>query len=290
MLSRDGKGYGICFGAFFDLNGSDSTLNFVALIYSCKKKNYHKVNIMGYKELLLDSSTSLNPSQPTWSLPSSPYMEMFKVLSVTIPGTFYGTGSQNDKVKFKTGTSTIYTANIPHGQYNITTFPSALAAAMNDALSNGFTATYNDTTKQITIDGNAPFSILSLLSGTTAYRLIGSKKTDASVSSKTFTGNSIDLNGTNSIILTSNSLISRDSTYINAQNSNCLALVPLTSPQNSLTYWVNPGGFLNVASECPYINLQLLDAQTMMSIDLRGASFQVSIGYTDDSDDPVTIS
>lgn len=242
-----------------------------------------------YKELLLDSSLSYNSSQPSWSLPSSPYMENFKVLSVSIPASFYGIGPHNNQVKFKLSGPTIYTAVIPSGQYNVANFPDALKTALNGANANGFNVTFDDIKKTISITGTSAFSILSLSSGSTAYRLIGSKKTDHLTLATTFSGNSVDLNGTNSVILTSNSLICRDSTYVNSQSSNVLALIPLTSPQNSINYWVNQGSYLHVGQEMPYINFFLLDAQTMQTLDLNGASFVVHLGYTDDPDDPVTI-
>ena len=242
-----------------------------------------------YKELLLDSSLSYNSSQPSWSLPSSPYIENFKILSVSIPASFYGVGPHNNLVKFKLAGSTVYTAIIPPGQYNVMNFPIALIAAMNAANNNGFAATFDDVRKTFSVTGSAPFSILALSSGSTAYRLIGSKKTDHSTLATTFTGNTVDLNGTNSVILTSNSLISRDSVYVNSQSSNVLALIPLTSPQNTMNYWVNHGSYLKVGQEMPYINFQLLDAQTMQTLDLNGASFVVHLGYTDDPDDPISI-
>lgn len=242
---------------------------------------------MVYREFLLDSSTSLNSSNPTWQVPSSPYVENLKILSVTLPASFYGIAGHNNKIVIKEGSST-FTVTLPPGHYNSSNFPQQLADTLNSGgTNNNYRVTFNDVGRNLTIAADGNFQILSLASGTTAYRLIGSKKTDLTPLGTSFTGNTIDLGGTNCVLLSSNSLLSRNSVFLNSQASNILCMVPLLSPQNSICYWKNPGSFLNMSAQLTHINLQLLASESMQPLDLNGASFQLHLGYTDDPDDPI---
>jgi hypothetical protein len=283
-LRGSGSGYGGVLGVLF-LKGGTWILN-VSLILYLDKIISLNINMV-YREFLLDSSTSLNSSNPTWQVPSSPFVENMKILSVTLPASFYGVAGHNNRIVVKEGSNT-FTVILPPGHYNSETFPGQLATTLNSAgTNNNYTVTFNETGRNLTIAATNNFQILALASGTTAYRLIGSKKTDLTPLGTSFTGNTIDLGGTNCVLLSSNSLLSRNSVFLNSQTSNILCMVPLLSPNNSLVYWKNPGSYLNMSTQLTHINIQLLASESMQPLDLNGASFQIHLGYTDDPDDPV---
>lgn len=242
---------------------------------------------MVYKSILFDSSTSYDNTTPTFNVKNSPRIEYFKVLEVQIPNSFYACGTNNNRVAVTEGATTKI-ATLPLGSYNISSFPIALAAALN-SVSSGYAVQYNVNLRNLTISNATAFSVQGLDGGTTAYKMIGANKHIASPAATSFTGNYIDLTGCTSVLLVSGALQSRDMCYANYEYISALAMIPLNAPNGAMSYWKNNGSYLYMGSTLSRCDFTLLDSASLLPLDLNGQAFQVTIGITTDSDDPICV-
>jgi hypothetical protein len=107
-------------------------------------------------------------------------IQQVEVISAEVPYTFYVINSTNCAISWSSG-ATVYTANVPVGNYTITTFLPALQTAMNAVMA-GFTVTYSTVTFKITFANATAFSILGT---STISDIIGLSGTTASAASVT---------------------------------------------------------------------------------------------------------
>jgi hypothetical protein len=242
---------------------------------------------MVYRQILLDSASSYDVSKPTFNLQSPFFVDRFKVLSAQIPNSFYSTGNTNNQIAFKEETTTYY-AQLNPGFYNASSMPEEMARAMNATPStNGYSVTYNEDTKSLTITGTNAFTVLGNDQGTTAWNSIGARKVGVYPTGTSVTLGVADFTGISSLLLVSSQLISRDNMFLGNENISVLAYIPCSSHPGSVIQWTNPGSYLFYGSDLSYLELRLLDSATLREVDLNGNPFQVTLGVLTDNDDPV---
>ncbi|MCU1372712.1 MAG: hypothetical protein JWO77_3906 [Ilumatobacteraceae bacterium] len=243
---------------------------------------------MTWKNYLFDSSVAHDSSKPVFSMRNSGYIDRFKVLECMIPSSWYSTASNNNTVNVTVGGS-IYNATIPSGNYTVSTFPAALQSALTTAVANGWTVTFNDVQRNLTITGTTAFTFNNYTAGTSAFKQIGMEKNISTASGTTWTGSVIDLSGITSLLLTSTQLTSRDVTYSGYGQVSVLLKIDIAGPVGSYIQYRNPGSYVYMGSDLHYADFQLLDGSTLLPVNLNGKSFSLNIGICTDSDDPVTI-
>ncbi|KAJ3024103.1 hypothetical protein HDV00_001009 [Rhizophlyctis rosea] len=166
----------------------------------------------------------------------------------------------------------------------MSTFPQALSAALNAVSTvKDFGVTFDDTKRTMTITAGGQFTIRPFPE-TTAYRQLGMTKFTPRTTGTSVSFGVCDLTNTSPILLTSNSLVSRDLTYLGEENSSVLCMIHNDAPQGSVLRWVNNGSFVYCGAELPYLNLRLLNAATMLPLQIN-QPFSVTFAILTDEDD-----
>lgn len=99
-----------------------------------------------------------------WSI-QDPYLSMFDyydigVLSITMPNLVYPINQYNDNIAVLIGATT-YTATVVNGDYDSTTFATAVQTALTAAHANSWNVTFNSITDKLTITGTSAFSFVA---------------------------------------------------------------------------------------------------------------------------------
>ena len=238
-----------------------------------------------YKEYTLFTNQSYDQQQVSIPVRGSPRLAFFKIHEITIPLAFDTTDSSNNKIVFERQGVT-KTAVLPNGSYNASSFPTALAAALNAVSTvKDFVVSYDATTRRITTSAGTAFTIKPFSSGTTAYRQLGMTKYTPGGSGTSVSFGVADLTNSSPILLTSNSLVSRDLTYLGDENINVLAMVHVDSPQNSVQRWANSGSYVSAhGAELSTVDLRLLNGATMLPLDIS-QPYSVTFSVLTDEDD-----
>lgn len=108
------------------------------------------------------NATSTSSTNCQISMPANTYLNgrnKLKLEYFIMYNTMYNISTLNQNLDFSVS-STTYTATVPVGFYNASTFATALQTALNAALSNTFVVTYNTTTLTFTIAGASSFDLL----------------------------------------------------------------------------------------------------------------------------------
>jgi hypothetical protein len=106
---------------------------------------------------------------------------------------YYGfdVSSNNNQLDFKEGAGSELTAEIAVGSYTATNFVTALKIALDAAGALTYTASFNRSTRAITISTTSTFSLLSLTgthTGASAYSLMGFATSSDKTGASTYTG------------------------------------------------------------------------------------------------------
>lgn len=241
-----------------------------------------------YNQYVFDSSNAYDPSRPTFTLRSAPYIDRFKVLSVTLPLSFYSTGTHNNQIAFVEGDDTQPKfATVPPGFYNAATYPGKLQAAMNAVSSNAYVVTYNEDGRSLVITGTDPFCVEGGQAGTTAWQQIGVPRVGRSSKGNTVKLNIANFAGPSSVLLVSSQLQSRDLVFAGNEQIGLVASIDLTSPAASVIRHENLGSYLNFGANLSYVEFRLLDGGSLREIDLQNQPFSVVVASLSDPDDPV---
>lgn len=244
---------------------------------------------MVYRDYNLFSNSSVSQKDVSFAIRGSPYVAAFKIHSCTIPLAFNTTDSSNNAVVFDRAGSTKI-ATIPKGNYTSATFPAALQTAMNDQSTvKDFVVTFDEVTRKLTISAGSAFTINGYSGGTTAYCQLGMGKYTPSQTGTAVTGGISDFTNTAPLLLTSTQLNSKDMVYAGDENVSVLCMIDVNSPQGSVAKWINHcGSYVAVGAELPSIDLRLLNAATLLPVDLsQPFSVTLSILTDDDDVDPV---
>jgi hypothetical protein len=235
---------------------------------------------MPYKEIHVYTSNSYDQANIIIGLNSPPYVDRFKLLRASIPLAFQSTDASNNRIAFVRG-GTTKVASIPSGNYNAASFAPALQAAMNSVSSTqDFAVSYDSTANRLTINSpSAPVTILPFGQGTSMYTQLGMSKYDSLLTGTTVTFKGTpDFTSMAPLLLTSSTLVSRDVTFAGEEAINCLAMIDITSPQNSVQSYVNVnGGWLDAGTEVSSIELRLLNANTLQPVQMS-QPYCVSVG------------
>lgn len=230
-----------------------------------------------YQQYLLDSGVGHDANFPTFLIPPSNFA-YFKIASATVPLSFYPTGSQNNQVAIREN-GTVRLVTIPPGSYNAVTFPTVLQTALGGS----YQVTYDNNQKNIKITNSSNFSILDLSGGTTAFAALGMAKYGGeSTPSQTFQAGASDFGGTRALLLVSQDLFSKDIIVGNLQSVNALALIDVSSPNDTVMQWENNGDYVTYGREINILRMHLIDSETLNRIDFRGRSFTVQISVLTD--------
>lgn len=224
-----------------------------------------------------------NGSDSSFPVSGSPFVDRFKILSVSIPLTYNTTDAQSNKIAYSRSGST-KTATVPVGSYNSATFPSALEDALNASSDvKDFAVSFDNLTRKLTITASQPFSIRG--DGTTMNAALGLQKNQNTPSATSVTfGNVADFTQSSPLLLTSTSLFTKSVILAGSEQVSILATVPITSAQGTLGYWANTNGeYLYCGTNVNRIDFKLLSARTLQPVNVSG--FSVSVGILSDSDD-----
>src|SRR4051812_44599432 len=99
-----------------------------------------------YKEYFLSSQNADNGdmNSPIWTIPSAPYIDHFRIDTVTIPLSYNSMSTQNNIIKStENGVTKTYT--IQPGSYNVGNIASTLQTAMP-----GYTVTFDEVFGKLT--------------------------------------------------------------------------------------------------------------------------------------------
>lgn len=241
---------------------------------------------MVYKELHLYSNDAYDPQNPSFNIRQAPFVDRFKVLRCVIPLAYMSTDASNNTLTFTRSGSTKQ-AVVPAGNYNSTTFPSALEQAINSVSAVAdYTVTYDSDANTLTIAAGSPFTINNYQGGTTMYAQIGMTKYSQPQTGSSITFQSPDFTNWSPLILTSPSLVSRDVIIGGDESMNILSVIPIDGPQNSIVSWENTNGgwFETGGFDLSRVEFRLLNAKTLLPITLS-QPYLVSIGILTDPDD-----
>ena len=239
---------------------------------------------MVYAQYFFDSSRYPDTNSPLFLTPRNPHVAKFKLLSCSIPMSFYTTGRQNNVVAIRED-GVVRRVTIPEGNYNSATF----SPTLQTALGNGYTVTYDEIQRNFRIEHpSITFSILGLDCGTTAYEALGMRREGESFVGLSYQGGISNFTGTNSLLLVSSELITRDVLLAGNEGISCLALVELDGQPGSMVRYENVGGWVESGHSMSYLRFRWLDSKTMNEIDFRGAGWTIQLGILTDDDDVVS--
>lgn len=242
---------------------------------------------MVYREIHCLSTLAYDQGNVSFAIRGTPYIDRFKIIGCCIPTAFPSTDASNNTIVFSRNGST-KTATIAPGNYNAASFPAALATAMNAVSSvKDFAVTFDDTANALTISAGSPFVIEPFSSGTTCYRQLGMGRYDVSPSGTSVSFGAPDFTNMSPLLLTSQTLISRDIIFAGNDACRLLAMIDMNTPQNTAMTWTNPGGWVFCGQEVSTLTFQLLNANTMRPVVLS-QPFAITVGIlTDPEDVPV---
>src|ERR1700710_816554 len=164
---------------------------------------------MGYKQLILNSTTLGDPSQLSFKINGTITCYGFRVVSVSFVQDWDLFNTGNNTIAFmEAGDTTSRIATIPVGTYDSTSILAAVGAAMTAVGTQRYGVTYSETSRRLTITGsNEAFQVLAGTSGTTCYPLLGVAKSSPSTSAQTITlQNPMNLSASAPVLLTSRTL------------------------------------------------------------------------------------
>ena len=202
-----------------------------------------------------------------------------------MPLAFHTTDASNNTIVFERSGS-VKRASVPNSSYNAVTFPPALEKAMNDAsTTKDFTVTWDENTRLLTIAAGLAFTIHPFSAGTTIYRQLGMQKQAQPVTGTSVTFGIPDFTNTSPLLLTSSQLNSKHMVFAGEENVNVLCMIDVAAPQNSVAKWINyVGTYCEVGSEMPSVDFRLLNASTLIPIELS-QPFAVTMSIVTDIDD-----
>ncbi|KNC96169.1 uncharacterized protein SPPG_09548 [Spizellomyces punctatus DAOM BR117] len=179
---------------------------------------------------------------------------------------------------------------IPPGTYSPDDLVDALTAGFNSTGTQAYTVEYNHINNQITVTaGTTPFKVL--YPQTTASKLLGLVQTQQSDPGRSITfANPIDLTGVKMVLVSSSNLRSNDVVVAGADDLNILASIPISQEIDTVLCAQNyfDTDFIDTESGLvSTIDIRLLDAETLLPIDLQGKGFTLvldchSSGFADD--------
>ena len=203
----------------------------------------------------------------------SEYQLHLRVLSASIPYSFYCVNSANNILVIKIG-SNLYTYVLNQGNYTITQFLAELKSKVST-----FTITYDTIKSKLTFAYLANFSVSNL---STCLELIGfSDVTNIalldSISNSITSINCINLQ-TNHCICVGTNFISNSITIKDQKKPTIICCIPINSPPNSMITYINPSNYkINIFSSMfSLINIKLLD-QNGTLIDLNGCHWSMTL-------------
>ena len=242
---------------------------------------------MVYKQYSVFSNNSIDQRDVSLAVRGSPYVAAMKIHEVMVPLAFNTTDSSNNTLVFERAGS-VKSTSIPAGNYSAATFPTALQKALNDASTvKDFVVSWDELTRRLTVSAGSPFTIHPFGRGTTMYRQLGMSKYSQPNTGTSVTLGVSDFTNTSPLLLVSTRLNSKDMAYLGDENCNVLCMVNTSVPQGSVAQYINcNGSYCSVGSELPSLDLRLLNASTLLPVQLS-QPFSVTFSILTDEDDQI---
>jgi hypothetical protein len=237
----------------------------------------HKEKAMVYREFHLYSGNCVDQTTPRFALRGGPY-------AANLPLSFNTTDASNNRIAFQQNGDTRM-ATIAAANYNGSSFPPALTAAMNQVSPvKDFSVSYDEVSRRLVITSGTEFTVLPFQQGTSMYRQLGMQKYSVGNTGTSVSFGVPDFTSAAPILLTSTTLTSKDLTFAGEENINTLAMIDLNAPQNSTVTWVNQGSWVYCGADISTVDFRLLNANTLIPIEMS-QPFSVTLGILTDEDD-----
>lgn len=200
-----------------------------------------------------------------------------RLVSASIPITYYGVNSTNNIIYFNENIGANATATITSGNYTPSTLGSHLATILTAASPNArtYTVTYSTITNAFTITVSAGTFRFSFGTNTamSAFRVLGFNQVDGVLSASQTSPNQPQLNLTSVMCLRSSELAGRliKSNVSNQMSDNVLYIMPVTVALGELlTYYNQDSDYYEIdMKNCNKFDLMLTDLSGNI-LDLRG--------------------
>jgi hypothetical protein len=203
-------------------------------------------------------------------------VQQCEIVTAEVPYTFYTVNATNNTMKFTVGATT-YTAIVAPGNYGITSFVTALQAAMNAQFA-GFTITYTKETYKLTFTNASAFSLD--FTANTMVRLIGLTATTPPTTTVQPQG-IINISGPKSLLIKSIRLTRPKITrpFLNTAQDDVLYKVPIADGPGTIL--VEKNGYTNllrygVRQTIDQLDFQLVD-ENNVQVDLNGQDWSCTI-------------
>lgn len=201
----------------------------------------------------------------------------FRLVSASIPITYYGINATNNIIYFNENIGANATATITPGNYTPSTLGSHIASIMTTASPNArtYTVTYSTITNAFTISVSAGTFRFSFGTNTSnsAYKVFGFRAVDLALAASQTSTNQPQLNLTSVICLRSSEIAARliKSNVSNQINDNILYVMPVTVALGELlTYYNQDSDYYNInMKNCNKFDILLTDLSGNI-LDLRG--------------------
>jgi hypothetical protein len=243
-----------------------------------------------YVEWEGDSASVTNRNNPLWYL-GTPVKRIvgFKILSATIPFSFYTITSSNNTFILNDPTNTNTTITIPPGNYTAYTICATLSSLLDAVSAGGYTylTSYDSSTGKIsTVDGNTPYTFT--FSNTLSTILGFGTGVATDVAGVMTAPNVLQITGPSYLIMHSSELgILNTMSFLRDSVSSGTAVcqIPINANPSGTIYYTDPDPMHYF--ECQGETLNKIDlfmtlgnsASTDPAIDLNGLSFSVKIGF-----------
>ena len=247
-----------------------------------------------YVEWEGDSGAAADRNNPLWYF-GVPIQRIvgFKIISVTIPVSYYVINHTNNTFVFNDPSNTNTTITIPPGNYNASTICSTLQSLLHAEANPSYTypTTHSATTGKLTIEGHSPWS-LTFPTTNNLHSILGFSTGTISDGGSDFITAPIvmQITGPTYLILHSSELgiLNTMSFRRNAESSgSAICQIPINANPDGTIYYTDPEP--THLFECQGESLSKIDFYMTLGnntysssdsiIDLNGLTFSVKIGF-----------
>lgn len=224
-----------------------------------------------------DRTTGTNESFSVTMASEITRVKQVEVVSVEIPFSYYVITASNNNLRFQDSEPIVFNAAVPAGNYDATSFCTALQTAINGVLS-GSTVTYNATTMKISIVTESSISLR--LTGSTIASVIG-LSANTSLSTTSTPQQPLNLSGPNYLMISSSAIMKLKSTQPFWRSAKDDVLHKMTVGTVSGTILIDkPIGVSKIQystrQKIQTIDLQLTDPDGV-AIDLNGQRWSLTL-------------
>lgn len=250
-------------------------------------------NSTQYYDIVWDTRYRVSGSATNAVMPvagSAINISRIQVMELEMYNSWYAINSLNNILDFNDGAN--QQAIIPPGNYNRTTFPVALKAAMEFVSALTFTITIDQATGLLFIGATGPFSLLFATGAAappptsksyTLDKVMGFPRADTAVAAAVFGSYPVNLSGENYLYFTSSLIKGRDNAMIPAGNTDITAAgngvfhrTQLYSVQTAITATYEPGRPIVINARTTNFDIQVRYNDGNI-VDLNGFDYSMKV-------------